>query len=86
VWSTIHNVAEAMGLVLSNEQAWEIGARLATRYGAVEREAPRKELRGKKNGGGSHCFAVYPPSWRPHLEAEIRAVEAEAARQGRLPL
>lgn len=86
VWLTIHDVATEMGLELSDEQAWEIGRQLADRYEAIEKVRPEKVLRPKKRGQGSHCFAVYPPSWVPRLMAAIKHIEAARAAQGELPL
>lgn len=85
-WVSIHDVAERLGVVLSNEQAWEIGAEIANRWETVMRARPTKDLRPKKVGQGSHCFAVYPPTWVPFLEGAIREAGAESARQGRLEI
>ena len=84
-WPTIHDVAASMGLALTDEQAWEIGAAIANAYNAVERTRPIKELRPKKRGQGSHCFATYPPSWVPYIQAAIRTAGAQRDRQGRFP-
>lgn len=85
-WISIHDVAERLGVVLTNEQAWEIGASTANAYEAAMGDRPVKDLRPKKTGPGSHCFAIYPPTWAPVLERAIRAAGAEADRQGRLGL
>ena len=85
-WITIHTVADRLGVTLSNQQAWEIGAAIANRYEEASDARPPKTLAKKKNGGGSHCFAHYPAEWAPEFEAAIRSVQAERQRQGRLDL
>lgn len=82
---TIHDVASDVGMKLSNEAAWEIGAGLRRMWEETHGELPPKELRTKKAGLGSHCFATYPTSWRGVIEALVRSAGA-ADRQGKLPL
>ena len=80
-WISLHDVARRLGVVLSNEQAWSIGNHVANRWEAIMNARPVKDNRVKKIGFGSHCFAIYPPTWAPVLEQAIKAVQAEPARQ-----
>jgi hypothetical protein len=85
-WISIHTVAADLQVELSNEEAWHIGKAVAAKWAEVMHRQPVKDLRRKKMGLGSHCFALYPPSWQPVFERAIRAITARAARQGRLDL
>lgn len=83
-WLTVHDVATGMGLELSNDQAWIAGAALAKRWSDIMGTLPLKDLRTKKSGAGSHCFAIYPPHWSGHIEAVVRSVQPGASPQGDL--
>ena len=74
-WISLHDVAERLGVQLTNGQAWEVGQTVARRWADCVGRQPRKDLRTKKNGAGSHCFAVYPPEWATVLEGVIKAVQ-----------
>lgn len=78
---TIHDVAASMGMVLDKHRAWRVGDIMQERYKAVAKAAPVKDLRRKKNGGGSHCFALYSSGWIEEIKAVILSVEAELAAQ-----
>lgn len=71
---TVLQVAAAMGLSLSNEQAWSVGNRMQNLYRLEHGEQPPKDNRPKTSGHGTHCFALYPSGWRGKIEAEIRKV------------
>jgi hypothetical protein len=83
-WKNVHEIAEEMGVVLTNEQAWAIGAAVQRRWEEHHGTLPVKELRPKKNGPGSHCFAVYPPPYHPLIRDLIRAINPDTSPQGRL--
>lgn len=83
---TVIDVARSMGVELSREDAWRIGAAIRDRYKAQNDRLPPKELRPKTSGIGSHCFAVYPESYRPLIERAIRSAGAVRTKQGSLPL
>jgi hypothetical protein len=85
-WISIHSVASDLQVELTNEEAWQIGRAVATSWADIMKHQPVKDLRRKKAGLGSHCFALYPPSWFPVFAAAIRMVTSRAARQGRLDL
>lgn len=71
-WLTIHDVAKGIGVALSDTQAWTIGSDVAAMWEHDVGAPPLKDLRTKKKGPGSHCFALYPPSWRERIENYIR--------------
>jgi hypothetical protein len=81
-WLNIHDVARERGIELSNEQAWAWGSGMRGVWLWEVGTPPLKELRSKRDGTGSHCFALYPPSWRPRMErwldTVVRAAEAKA--------
>ena len=81
-WITVIEVARAMGLELSNDQAWSVGAAVRQRYQDAHGTLPPKALRPKTRGHGTHCFAVYPPSWRPVIQAAIEAEHPTTSPQG----
>ena len=81
---TIIEVARSMGLELSKDIAWEVGATVANRYREIYGTQPMKDLRQKTGGGGSHCFAIYPQTFVPVIKAAIEAAGAEKDRQGSL--
>ncbi len=85
-WVSVIDRIRGLGYEPTNDLAWRCGD--AVREAWRERtggELPRKELRRKTAGGGSHCFAVYPPDFRDTIDATIHAIAAEldadAARQ-----
>ena len=84
-WITIHDVARAINVELSDDVAWSIGNRLSAEWAKLhDGNLPENVLRRKKNGGGSHHFAAYPPSWFPKITQLIDQYETEAAKQGDL--
>lgn len=54
----------------------------AKRYG----RQPVKDNRKKTYTEGVHCFALYPPEFKPEIVATIRAHRTDEARQGVLAL
>lgn len=80
-WVSIHDVAASRGLELDNDQAWEVGKIVEKKWTKLVGAQPHKDLRRKKQGPGSHCFALYPPSWIPVIEEAIFYVGAMAAAQ-----
>lgn len=81
---TVIDVARSMGVELDKSAAWSVGAAVRSLYETEYGRSPAKELRTKTNGGGSHCFAVYPQSYRSTIERAIRATGAAKAKQGNL--
>lgn len=82
-WITIIDVCREIGVEPEPNMTWSVGARVRDLYEASGGTI-RYALRQKTNGGGSHQFAIYPPSWRERIVREIRRHGAHAARQGSL--
>jgi hypothetical protein len=78
---TVMDVFRALNIEPDPNTAWMVGARVRERWRQEAGALPPKGLRRKTSGGGTHCFALYPAEWRPLIEAEIRSVGAEAAKQ-----
>ena len=78
---TTVQVFRALGIDPSPEQSWSVGSRMQRVYQLEHGAEPPKENRPKTSGSGTHCFAIYPASWRPRIEAVIREVVAEDGRQ-----
>jgi hypothetical protein len=83
-WITVHSVASAMGLVLTNDQAWRAGSGVMKLWVWETGSQPVKDNRMKKSGAGNHCFALYPPTavWRERIKRWIETVRAEDDAQG----
>jgi hypothetical protein len=80
-WVTVHDVAKDMGVELDDVTAWSVGAQVAAAWGWQSGTPPLKDLRTKKKGAGSHCFALYPPAFRKRMELIIRAYRPPGADQ-----
>jgi hypothetical protein len=78
---TVMQVFDSMGIKPEPAVSWSVGSRVASMYVNEHGEQPPKDNRPKTNGGGTHCFAIYPEFWRKRIEAVIRSVTDEAARQ-----
>jgi hypothetical protein len=81
---TVPQVAHAMGVELSNKVAWSVGSEIASLYFKQFGEQPPKDNRPKTNGQGSHCFALYPPSWEVIIKKAIEGHVESAKNQGNL--
>jgi hypothetical protein len=79
---TIHEVCDELGVDPTNEQSWSLGSRMAKLHQDVEWCLPPKALRPKRSGKGSHCFAIYPASWRAAIAKAVRDMKLEEGRQG----
>jgi hypothetical protein len=83
---SVPQVFRAMGITPTNEQSWAVGTRVATMYADEFGEQPPKDNRRKTSGAGSHCFALYPPSWETIIRAEIKKlVDFERAQTSLFP-
>jgi hypothetical protein len=80
-WLTIHDVAGGMSCVLPDRDAMAIGAAVAAAWEWQTGTPPLKDLRNKKKGPGSHCFALYPEAFRPRIELIIRGYKPPDADQ-----
>lgn len=81
---TVVEVAKALGVEITNDLTWSVGRAVRERWQDLHDALPPKDLRPKTNGEGSHCFAVYPPSWRSTIADLIRAHGARPNPQGTL--
>ena len=81
---TVPQVAHAMGVELSNKVAWSVGSEIASLYFKQFGEQPPKDNRPKTNGPGSHCFALYPPSWVAIIRKAIEGHVEVERNQGNL--
>ena len=81
---TVPQVFRSKGVNPTNEESWAVGTRIATMYADEYGEQPPKDNRPKTNGQGSHCFALYPPSWFKRIAAVIDEVTAFRRNQGDL--
>jgi hypothetical protein len=63
---------------------WSVGDTVMYKYVSEFGRQPPKVLRPKTNGGGSHCFALYPDGWEPLVDRIILAHAVERQRQGEL--
>lgn len=81
---SVNEVAAEMGVDLPPAAAWSVGAIIRERYAARAGELPAKELRRKKSGAGSHCFAVYPEAMREEIARVIREHAPGTSPQGSL--
>ena len=79
---TVPEVMRDLGLQWRNEDAWTIGAAVRERYRELHGgKYPEKKLRPKTSGCGSHCFAVYPLSFRKEIERIISMHETAKSAQ-----
>lgn len=71
---TVRDRLQALGLSLSKVGMWKAGNSIRDlwlAHPASRGELPRKELRQKAAGTGSHCFAVYPDWFIPTMDEVI---------------
>ncbi|HSG19281.1 MAG TPA: hypothetical protein VLA31_00795 [Burkholderiaceae bacterium] len=83
-WITVPQVARSMNVELKPREAWSIGSMIASMYQTRVGSLPTKALRPKSCGSGSHCFAIYPPSWEKEIRAAISAQVDGRPDQGAL--
>lgn len=83
---TIIDVCRRLQIEPDKSITWPAGDEAQRRWRAEHGEEPRKELRRKTSGQGSHCFAVYPISWEPVLREIILALAFEPQRQFEMAL
>lgn len=81
---TIVDVFRELGFEPIPEDTWAVGSAMQKLYTEIVGKQPDKELRTKTCGGGSHCFAVYPSSWRTEIEHLVKVVASNRAKQGNL--
>ena len=86
---TIIDVMRARNVEPTSELTWAVGAEVRDEWERRHGALPDKDLRRKTNGGGTHCFAVYPVTFWPVIEGIILAFQmrqqTEALQQMELP-
>jgi len=84
-WITVPSVCKAMKIVIDKSVTTSVGGVMQNKYFSRYGTQPPKENGPKSNGrGGVHCFAHYPPTWRPMIEKEIMEHKIEFDKQGSL--
>lgn len=78
---TLIDVLRDRGIEPHKSFSWTLGAILRDRYREMVGDLPVKALRTKTIGIGSHCFATYPPEFRPTAEALVNEYFAMLAAQ-----
>jgi hypothetical protein len=82
---TVIDVLREMGIEITNELAWSLGAHVRERWTEKTGTAPALELTPKTHGrGGSHCLAHYPIDFKPEIMAIAKGYQIEKQRQGDL--
>ena len=80
----VTQVCKDMGVEPNPRMMWSVGQIMQAKYTKEFGVPPPKDNRPKTYEEGVHCMAIYPPDWRPLIEAEIVAYGYEKARQGDL--
>jgi hypothetical protein len=83
-WFTVMDVFRDLRFEPEPRISWAVGAEVRQRYEERYGELPRKVLRPKTSGAGSHCFALYPPEMRPVVETIVREHNPDNSAQGDL--
>jgi hypothetical protein len=81
---TVPQVFDRLGYEPVAPDTWTAGALVREAWLDMMGHYPIKQLRPKTNGGGSHCFAIYPIDWLPKIESIVRSVAQHQKRQGSL--
>jgi hypothetical protein len=80
---TVIDVILDLGYWPNTELDTNVGNRMWRLFRAAAKKQPDKNLEEKTFSNGSHCFAHYPPDWRPVIEKVVHE-EAEKLRQKRV--
>lgn len=83
---TVIDVLRELRIEPNPKLTWSIGQQVMRRFAKRYGRQPVKDLRKKTYTEGVHCFALYPPEFKPEIVAAIRAHRTESARQGMLAL
>lgn len=68
---TVPQVCKNLGIHPDKKLMWSVGLIMQARYANIFGKQPPKDLRPKTNGGGVHCFALYPSDWYQEIADEI---------------
>lgn len=84
---TIIEVFRSLGYEPTPHLTWQAGALIRDEWKSQHNDAPPvKDNRRKTNTKGSHCFALYPQSFRPYMELYVKRVWSRAKQKDRNPL
>jgi hypothetical protein len=78
---TVIDVCRELRVEPTSALTWPVGDAVRGAFEERFGRPPVKALRQKTKGGGSHCFAVYPETFRGVIRAIILSHQAEKARQ-----
>lgn len=78
---TIIDVFRELGIETDKHLTWAAGDIAQYEYAERHERQPIKDNRRKTNGGGSHCFALYPVEWKPRLIEIVRGVASTPSAQ-----
>lgn len=81
---TVIDVMREMRVEPNPTLTWSVGQQVMRKFAAKFGRQPVKDLRKKTYTEGVHCFALYPPTFKPVIREVIKAHKAENARQGEL--
>jgi len=79
-WLSVPDVLRAMGVVLDDDVVWIVGSKIADAWVLHTGTRPLKDLRRKRTGHGSRCYAIYPPAFRKQMEIIIRSFNPDAGQ------
>lgn len=82
---TVIDVFRSMGREPTPKHTWTVGTQVRLLYEKTTGFPPMKLLRPKTYSGGSHCFAIYPESWRATIREIIETLDTEEETQPELP-
>jgi hypothetical protein len=80
-WFTVVDVFRELGLEPLKRDTWSVGLRVMNLWLSDHGSLPVKDNRRKTNGGGLHCFALYPPQWRDRVQAIVASTAKARANQ-----
>jgi len=83
-WVTVSDRIRALGVPAGRKFSWEAGSAVRNLWASETGSLPPKSLRKKTQGGGTHCFAIYPPEWSSAIDEVILRKVALDGRQLRL--
>ena len=82
---TVIDVMRSMNVEITPDLSWSVGAAVRERWRMThDDELPKKRLRSKTSGGGSHCFAVYPLEWDKIIREIVNSFTTQKQKQGEL--
>jgi hypothetical protein len=83
---SLHDVEDRERIKLTVNDAWAAGAQIQRMFTDIFGALPLKVNRPKRYGPGSHCFAVYPPSWYERIALVVRSFSPGVDPQGSFDL